>query len=557
MIAQFISYLLPQNSSSSEAHSVNSSHPQKRLLFNLTQDRRRTNVRVSKIALSSMREQKLSSGIPSDSVQIGKKNEVEDFPLGRFMRFLRHLKLTKLLKQITDPRDPKKTKHRIQIILQWVLSVYFFRCESTNALQTAFDKLPHRRKEVLWNYFGLERGARLPARTVVTDTLSVIDPEEINDLLEKLFKWALKSKIFYNHMETLLPDFYYYLACDGVWVHKYTHPHAKDEKGNNSCPYCLPRVHNKGKENEYTDWLHAFVNLAFIFPGGVQLPIYVYPLKAEQLIEHEAASNDLHKQECEIQAVHVILPIIKQKFPKLAIKFLADSLYANEPLIKLCEELHWEYLIVRQVGSLKKVTEQCDNLEKTDFYKTSYQETATIELKNGRTKKQTVKWFNRVTVGKDSFTNVMRFEETEYNADGSIAKDEKGKPKRFKTEWLSSIRVFKGNCFILAKLGRMRADHEDLHNSLKNRGFAAKHDYARANPNAWLIWKLVMFVAFWIFEMFSCTQLAQNSKGSGSWMALAREFLADLTKVPWEIFSLSPSLQKENMQFRYNFSPKP
>jgi len=149
----------------------------------------------------------------------------------------------------------------------------------------------------------------------------------------------------------------------------------------------------------------------------------------------------------------------------------------------------------------------------------------------------------------------MRFEEIEYNADGSVAKDEKGKQKRFKTEWLSSVRVFKGNCFILAKLGRMRADHEDLHNSLKNRGFAAKHDYARANPNAWLIWKLAMFVAFWIFEMFSCTQLAQNSNGNGSWMALACEFMADLTKVPWEIFSLSPSLQKENMQFRYNFSP--
>ena len=70
-------------------------------------------------------------------------------------------------------------------------------------------------------------------------------------------------------------------------------------------------------------------------------------------------------------------------------------------------------------------------------------------------------------MGKESFTNVIRFEEIEYNADGSIAKDEKGKQKRFKTEWLSSVRVFKGNCFILAKLGRMRADHEDLHNSLK------------------------------------------------------------------------------------------
>ena len=32
---------------------------------------------------------------------------------------------------------------------------------------------------------------------------------------------------------------------------------------------------------------------------------------------------------------------------------LTDSLYANEPIIQLCEEFGWGYLIVRQVGSLK------------------------------------------------------------------------------------------------------------------------------------------------------------------------------------------------------------
>lgn len=431
----------------------------------------------------------------------------------------------------------------------------FFRCESTNALQTAFDKLPPHRKAMLWNYFDLDKGKdKLPDRTVVTDCLSVVNQDEINDLLEKLFKWTMKNKIFYNHMGKLLPDCKYHLACDGVWVHRYTHPHYKNEKGENICPYCLPRVHNKGKENEYTDWLHAFVNLAFIFPGGMQLPIYIYPLKAEQLQGNEAASDEKHKQECEIQAVYIILPIIKQKFPKLAIKFLGDSLYANEPLLILCKELNWEYLIVRQVGSLKNVAKQCDNLEKTSLYATDYNKKQIIVLKNGGKIEQTIKWFNGITVGKESFTNVIRFEEIEYNANGTIAKNAKGKEKRFKTEWLSSVNIHQGNCFILAKHGRMRADHEDLHNSLKNRGYAAKHDYARTHPNAGLIWKLVMFVAFFIFELFSFTKLAQKSKGLGSWMALARELFAELTKVPWEILCLSPSLQSKNMQFRFDFS---
>ena len=482
-----------------------------------------------------------------------KKTIIEDFPLGKFMRFLKHLGIKKLLSKIKDLRDPKKTKYKIEIILQWVLSVFFFRCESTNALQTAFEKIPAHRREALWNFFGLDsKQTRLPHRTVVTDCLSLIDQDEINRLLEQLFKWALKSKLFYNHKEKLVPYFTYHLACDGVYVHKYSHPHSVNEQGKNACPYCLPRVRNKGTENEITYWFHVFVNLAFILPGGIQLPIYVYALKAKQLQGLESANDKDHKQECEMQAAHQILPLIKKQFPRLPITLLTDSLYANEPLLKLCRELGWDFLIVRQEGSLKTIARHCDELGKIDLYRTSYTAQKIIKLKNGGKIEQTIKWFNAVNV-KNEVVHVLRFEEIEYDSTGKIALNAKGNKKRFKTEWLSSIRICKANCFKLPLRARMRADHEDLHNVLKNKGFAAKHDYARSNPNACLIWKLLMFVAFWIFEMFSCTKLAQESKGSVSWMALAEDLLSDLQKIHWRELRLSPSLQKECMQFRYVF----
>lgn len=490
--------------------------------------------------------------ITSEVDLLEEHNLLEDFPLAQFMKFIKHIKLKKLLKQVKDPRDSKKTKHAIETILMWVLSVFFFRSESLNELQASFNKLPEHRRETLWNYLDLSKGSVLPDRTRINSCLSGINHEEFNDLLEKLTKWAIKNKIFYNHMEVLLQDGKFNLACDGVWVHKYTHPHAINEKGENICPYCLPRVHNKGKENEYTDYLHAFVNLVFVFSNGIQLPIYVYPLKAEQLRGKEAASDDKHKQECELQAAHIILPIIKQKFPRLPIRFLADSLYANEPLLKLLERLEWDYLIVRQQGSLKKLAQHCDELEKTDIYK-SYRAEQVVKLKNGGKLVRIIQWFNGEVVVSQVTTNVIRFEEIEYDGQGNIAKDAKGNEKRFKTEWLSSTRVNKKNCFILAKLGRKRADHEDVHNDLKNRGYAAKHDYARANPNACLVWKMAMFVAFWIFELFSCTKLAQASKGKDSWISLGRELLSDL-KISWDVIRNSPSFKKEHMQFRFNFS---
>ena len=101
----------------------------------------------------------------------------------------------------------------------------------------------------------------------------------------------------------------------------------------------------------------------------------------------------------------------------------------------------------------------------------------------------------------------------------------------------------------------MRASQEDLHNTLKNRGFAAEHEYARSNPTAWLMWTLLMFVAFWIFELFSFTRAAIEGKGRfQSWHDFARQLYAELSQVPIEKLLLDPFLQKERLQFRFEFS---
>jgi hypothetical protein len=476
--------------------------------------------------------------------------EYEDFSVAQFIRFLKHIKLKRLLSKINDPRQKKKIKYPNDFILQWALSVYFFKHGSKNGLQTALEKLKPCKRAAILHYLGLEKKKdSLPHRTVVDDYLNRVNADEVNELLIHLFNWAKKNKIFYNHMPILLPSSLFHVCIDGFSVHKYSTPHAVNEKRENICPYCLPRTRNKGKENEVTYWVHGFVNVAIVFPGGLQLPLYVYPLKASQIKLKACASDDDLKQESELQAAKIILPILKEKLGKLPIIVLTDSLYANEPIIKLCEDLNWEYLIVRQEGSLKTVGRKCNELEGSKLYQQSYQAHETIKLNNGWTIERTVKWFNRVTVGKQSYTNVLRLEE--------IVKDKDGNPvkkKYFKTEWLCSTYIHKDNCFGLVKRGRMRADHEDLHNSLKNRGYAAKHDYARANPNAWLIWKILMFVAFWIFELFSFTTLAQKSKGPSSWMAFAKELFSELLLIPLEMIALSPSLKKEKIQFRFNFS---
>ena len=92
-----------------------------------------------------------------------------------------------------------------------------------------------------------------------------------------------------------------------------------------------------------------------------------------------------------------------------------------------------------------------------------------------------------------------------------------------------------------------------IYNTLKNRGFDAKHDYARANPNGMVIWKLLMFVALFVDQLFSITRLGINARGIRSLMKFAKDLLQQLVEVPWGAIVNSPILQNEKRQFRFCF----
>jgi hypothetical protein len=468
----------------------------------------------------------------------------EDLAIARFIRFLKHIDLKGLLSKISDSRQVAKIKYANSTLILWALSVFFFRQGSKNSLQTTIESMPRHKQEAILRYLEIDEDS-IPYRSVVDDYLNRIEPEEINNLLLEIFLWCKKSKLFYNHAESLLPNNNYHLGVDGFWVHKYNAPHAVDEDGVNSCPYCLPRTYNKGKPEEYTEWVHAFVTFVLIFPTNLQLPIYIHPLQAAQV---NASKNDKElKQECELTAFYSVLPELRQKLGRIPITLLLDSLYAHEPAIHKAEEVSMGYLIVRQEESLKSVGLKCDELEGTELYQKSYRAKNIVKQKSGHQVEQMAKWFNQVTVGKEAFTNVLRFEE--------IIKDESGNIiDTYKNEWLMKEKIHKGNCFDLAKRGRMRFScHEDMHNTLKNRGFDAKHDYARAKPNCMVIWKLLMFVALSIDQLFSFTNLGIEAKGTRSWMKFARDLLQQLVETSWSVINASPILQNEKIQFRFTF----
>jgi len=463
-----------------------------------------------------------------------------------WIRFLRQMRLPQMFANLTDRRDASKTTYSNVSLALWAFSACAFRQGSKNALNTTLNCLKDNARASVANFLEI-KGLDLPHSKTVDSFLRNIPHEELNEILLQVFMRSIKSKLFYNHSETLLPDNYYLLGCDGFHTHTYTEPHAVDEKGQNTCPYCLPRRLHANTPDEKTYWVHVFVTFVIIFPTGLKMPLYIYPLKAQQV--DVTKDNEAFKQECELKAVHAVLPIIRAYFPRTSFIFAGDGLYANEPFILLCDNLNFDYLIVRKEKSLKLLGKHCDELERTELYQKAY---AFKEIEQqGKIKiTRQARWFNHEALGKEAYTNVLRFEEFHEMPNGTTQ-------TMYKGEWLSGRQIGKINCFARAKRGRMRWEHEDLHNTAKNRGFDAMHDMARTDFNLWLVWKMMLFIAFSIFELFRCTTLAQEACKKRSWMKFSKDLLQQLVEVAWEVIAISPILQKENIQFRYSFCHPP
>jgi hypothetical protein len=97
-------------------------------------------------------------------------------------------------------------------------------------------------------------------------------------------------------------------------------------------------------------------NLAFA--NGTVVPLLSEVLSADQ------GDSERDKQDCEQRAFHRLAQRLKQCFSHLPILVLLDGLYPNGPIIQLCRQNHWDFMMVLQDASLTTVWEEFEGLKK-------------------------------------------------------------------------------------------------------------------------------------------------------------------------------------------------
>lgn len=379
-------------------------------------------------------------------------------------------------------------------------------------------------------FVNIEKNDRLPTTKTIDDVLKRLDYEELNAVLAHVFESLRKKKIFsrYRH---LTPAGLYHLAIDAVTIHKYTPDSAHDCV---NCPFCLKR--QTGEEVWY---LHMLSVALIVCPGGTRIPLYVYPIHAKSLKHLETNTQETFKQECESTALPVILGKIRQRFAKLNLCVLLDSLYANGPTMRLLNAYRMEFLIVRKKGSMKTVGEDCDGLEQIAAHRTTGQ-VQELRKEGSNLVEQSFQFFNDVKY-QDLNLFILRFDERVYRSDGKDI-------SRTHWEWLSSSRITKKNAALTATRGRMRWLEEDLFNTLKNRGFAINHDYSR-DSSTQVVWSVLIMLAFLITELFSIVRDVKRMRNKRSLCSLMKSIFYELQHMCCQIFA-SPLLNRR-IQIRY------
>lgn len=78
-------------------------------------------------------------------------------------------------------------------------------------------------------------------------------------------------------------------------------------------------------------------------------------------------SEEKRKQDCETKAFQRLAGRIKKVYPRLPILLLADSLYASKPVMDICHDNGWQFIIRYKTGSIPSITEKYENISKKEM----------------------------------------------------------------------------------------------------------------------------------------------------------------------------------------------
>ena len=273
----------------------------------------------------------------------------------------------------------------------------------------------------------------LPYWETIQDVFENIKLDELRNIQKYIVKSLIRSKMFDKYKF----DGAFQLIFDGTGLSNHNY-----NLNNN----CLQRKHKDGKISYY-----KYVLECKLCVGNIVISLDT------EFIENEIMNTDSQKQDCETKAFKRMIKRIKTNYPKQKFIISGDALYANAPIIKLCQKYNWLYIFNLKPDRLKEIN-------------TSFEGNILLE--------------NETSLKDYYLSKNIEYKDINVNAFKYIEKDKKDKSKVTTFRYISNINVTNDNIKEIVKLGRNRwkIENEGFYTQ-KHRTFKITHLSSR-NDNA-------------------------------------------------------------------------
>lgn len=300
------------------------------------------------------------------------------------------------------------------------------------------------------------------------------------------------------------------------------------------CPDCLVQRHGA-----QTLYLHHVLEAKLLGPGGVVISLdseFIENADAQSAVGKDAQTV---KQDCELKALHRLLPRIKAAYPQLSFVLALDSLYGCGPLFALAQEYHWSFVVTFKEGRTPALWQE---------YRALLAQCPQNVLRRhwGDGRVQEFRWVLALdyqdSCGRDWRLNALECSE----------RDRDGNEHYF--AWLTPLPVGQNTVEAIAQQGgryRWKIENEGF-NRQKNSGLNLEHVYS-TDPEKWKAYYLLLQIAFIVVQLVERGSLLRRLaeelgrpvwKLFGSLKNVARRLLESVRYLSWDEQWFGPEAQR-------------
>ena len=335
-------------------------------------------------------------------------------------------KLLMMFENLTDVRNQSYVTYKMRVIFLVRLMALMCEIKSMNEISREFNT--EQTIENIAQICGVKLD-EIPHHDTINNVFETIEITELEQIVKYVVTRLIRSKMLDKFK---IRKKYYLVVVDGTGLA------TSRVKYNENC---LTKKKRNKDGDEYIEY-STYVLEAKLIMGNMVFSIGTEFV--ENIDENES------KQDCETKAFKRLAAKIKKEYPRLKILISGDALYASKPVMDICKENGWKYIIRLKEGAIP----------------TLYQEFETVVKRENETQKGNYECATKLDY-RESKINVVRYTETK---------------KKITTEfvYMTDLPITEKNIENTVVVGRMRWKIENEgFNIQKNGTFDIGHLYSR------------------------------------------------------------------------------